>query len=421
MIGLIDCNNFYASCERAFNPKLDGKPLGILSNNDGCVIARSNELKPFVPMGMPAFKIPPDIRKKIILFSSNYELYGDMSQRVFDIVQQHIPEIEFYSIDEAFITLNDNTNFINDCIQLKAKIRQCTGIPVSIGLSSTKTLAKIANHIAKKNPQFRGIYYLNHNGSELESILNSFSVTDIWGIGKRLALRLENMSIKNAWQLRNADPKHIRNHFSVVVERTILELRGIACIDLGDLETPKKNIMTSRSFGQLSNDLNDIHEAIRTHASRGAEKLRAQHSLAQAILVFMRTNRFHDKHLRYFPSIVIPLPYPTDDTRVIIQAAQKGVHSIYKKQFCYQKAGVMLLDLVDKDMRQLDFFRSLQTTPTFFKNDILMKTLDKINHKLGRGTIRFGGIRPEAPWNLKRELLSKRYTTRWDELPLIKV
>lgn len=421
MIGLIDCNNFYASCERAFNPKLDGKPLGILSNNDGCVIARSNELKPFVPMGMPAFKIPPDIRKKIILFSSNYELYGDMSQRVFDIVQQHIPEIEFYSIDEAFITLNDNTNFINDCIQLKAKIRQCTGIPVSIGLSSTKTLAKIANHIAKKNPQFKGIYYLNHNGSELESILNSFSVADIWGIGKRLALRLENMAIKNAWQLRNADPKHIRNHFSVVVERTVLELRGIACIDLSDLETPKKNIMTSRSFGQLSNDLNDVREAIRTHASRGAEKLRAQYSLAQAILVFMRTNRFHDKHLRYFPSIVIPLPYPTDDTRVIIQAAQQGVHSIYKKQFCYQKAGVMLLDLVDKDMRQLDFFRSLQTTPTFFKNDILMKTLDKINHKLGRGTIRFGGIRTKAPWNLKRELLSKRYTTRWDELPLIKV
>lgn len=419
MIGLIDCNNFYASCERVFNPKLEGKPIGILSNNDGCVIARSNELKPLVPMGMPAYKIEPKIRKKIKLLSSNYELYGDMSQRVFDTVRHYTADIEPYSIDEAFIHLNGFNNVLTHCQNLKTIVKRDTGIPVSIGIAPTRTLAKLANHIAKKQPIHQGVYCLPTNQEAIKTILKQFSIEDIWGVGWRIAQRLKVLDIHTAWDLHQANLKQIRQLFSVVLERTVLELRGINCIELDDLSTPKKNIMTSRSFGHLTSDLFDIQEAIRVHASRGAEKLRKQKSVASAVLVFLKTNRFRSELPQYNPSIVVPLLSTTDDSRLIIHAAQKGLQSIYKKGFLFMKSGVMLLDLKAKD----DYCQSDLFIPDILetqKSEQLMKTMDYINQKMGKNTIHLGGIRQTAAWQIKRYMLSQRYTTRWEELPFAK-
>lgn len=420
MIGLIDCNNFYASCERVFNPRLERKPIGILSNNDGCVIARSNELKPFVPMGMPAFKIPSHIKKKITLLSSNYELYGDMSQRVFSIVQDYITETELYSIDEAFLHLQHQPNAVKYCLALRKIIRQCTSIPVSIGIAPTRTLAKIANHIAKKNPEHDGVYDLQLDDLRIEAILKKFPVEEIWGVGRKLSARLTNMGIHTAWQLMNASSSHLGKQFSVVLERTILELRGTPCIELEGVNTPKKNIMTSRSFGKATNKIEDLHDAIRLHASKGAEKLRSQQSLAQAVLVFLKTNRFSEQQSQYHPSIVVPLLYPTNDTRHIIKAAQEGVCRIFKENYFYQKAGVMLLDVINQNKRQLDFFSQTEDETSKTRSDHLMQTLDTINKKMGNNTISFGGTSSDGPWNLKRDLLSQRYTTKWDELPVVK-
>ena len=240
MIGLIDCNNFYASCERVFNPKLEGKPIGILSNNDGCVIARSNELKPLVPMGMPAYQIQPKIRKQVTLLSSNYELYGDMSQRVFDTVSNYTANIEPYSIDEAFIQLNGFSDITAHCQKLKTIVKRDTGIPVSIGIATTRTLAKLANHIAKKQIIHQGVYCLSTNKKSFIDTLKAYAIDEIWGVGRRIAEKLQILGIRTAWDLHQADLKQIRQQFSVVLERTVLELRGIACIELDDLSTPKK-------------------------------------------------------------------------------------------------------------------------------------------------------------------------------------
>lgn len=421
MIGLIDCNNFYASCERVFNPKLEGKPIGILSNNDGCVIARSNELKPLVPMGMPAYQIPSKIRKQIILLSSNYELYGDMSQRVFDTVQNHTPSIELYSIDEAFIQLDGFTDITAHCLKIKNVVKRDTGIPVSIGIAPTRTLAKLANHIAKKQAIYQNVYCLPTDEKSLKNILETFSINNIWGVGRHIANKLNRINIHTAWDLRQANLKYIRKNFSVTLERTVLELQGINCIELDDLCTPKKNIMISRSFGRLTSKLFDLQEAIRLHASRATEKLRQQQSVASAILVFLKTNRFCDNSNQYHPSIVVPLSFPTDDSRLIIHAAQKGLLAIYKQDLLFMKSGVMLLDLKIKNSHsQPDFFTIPLTNPSLHKNDKLMKTIDTINQKMGKNTIQLGGIQKSAPWQIKRQLLSKRYTTHWNELPLVK-
>lgn len=357
MIGLVDCNNFYASCERVFNPKLESKPIGILSNNDGCVIARSNELKPLVPMGMPAYQISPAIRKQVTLLSSNYELYGDMSKRVFDTVRKYTSDVEPYSIDEAFIALDGFSDATAHCQQIRTVVKRDTGIPVSIGIASTRTLAKVANHIAKKQMAYQGVCYLSANESQLIDALKQFPVGDVWGVGRRIAEKLLALGIHTAWDLHQANAKQIRQQFSVVLERTVLELQGTPCIELDDVSTPKQNIMTSRSFGQLTGDLFDLQEAIRVHASRGAEKLRHQRSVASAVLIFLKTNRFREDVVQYNPSIVVPLLSPTDDSRLIIRAAQKGLQAIYKKGFLFMKAGVMLLDLRTKHTdSQFDLF-----------------------------------------------------------------
>lgn len=420
IIGLVDCNNFYASCERVFNPRLEGRPIGILSNNDGCVIARSNEIKPIVPMGLPAYQIQPNIRKQIILLSSNYELYGDMSRRVFQTLRDHTTALEIYSIDEAFIHLQGFDNTIAHCKKLRSIIKRNTGIPVSIGLSSTRTLAKIANHVAKKDPDYEGVCYLHPADPSLQILLKKLPTSEVWGVGRKIAAKLLGFGIKTAWELRESDLKYIRKNFSVVVERTVLELQGTPCIELEDMDTPKKNIMTSRSFGKATNRYADLQEVIRVHASRGAEKLRKQNSIAHALMVFLSTNRFRKDLLQYNPSLALQLPHPSSDTRIIVATAQIALQRIYREGFLFHKAGVMMLDLTDKDSEQFDLFNAPQSSKEKQRSERLMSTIDKINNKMGRGTLQLGGVRSFAAWQLKRDLLSQRYTTRWDELLTIK-
>lgn len=420
IIGLVDCNNFYASCERVFNPKLEGKPIGILSNNDGCVIARSNEIKPLVPMGMPAYQISPEIRKQVTLLSSNYELYGDMSRRVFRTLRNHTADLEIYSIDEAFIHLEGFGNVVEYCKRLRRIVKRDTGIPVSIGLSSTRTLAKIANHVAKKNPDYQGVCYLHPAEPNLEKLLRKLPTSEVWGVGRRISAKLLGLGIETAWDLREANLKQIRKQFSVVLERTVLELRGTPCIELEDMDTPKKNIMTSRSFGRVTGRYADLQEAVRVHASRGAEKLRMQNSVAQAVMVFLNTNRFREDLTQYNPSLVLQLPYPASDARVIVATAQKALQLIYREGFLFHKAGVMMLDLTDKDNEQFDLFNSPQSSEEKQRSERLITAVDKINAKMGKGTLQLGGLRPLAAWQLKRDLLSQRYTTRWEELLTVK-
>ncbi|WP_085165987.1 Y-family DNA polymerase [Gilliamella bombi] len=421
MIGLVDCNNFYASCERVFNPKLEGQPIGILSNNDGCVIARSNELKPLVPMGMPAYQISPSVRKKITLLSSNYELYGDMSQRVFNTVRDYTADVELYSIDEAFISLTGFSDVISHCQTIRTKVKRDTGIPVSIGIASTRTLAKIANYVAKKQPTYQGVCYLPNNKPLLSRVLQQFPVSKVWGVGRRISEKLQSLGIQTAWDLRQANTKQIRQQFSVMLERTVLELLGTPCIELDDLSIPKQNIMVSRSFGQLTGELFDVQEAIRIHASRGAEKLRKQSSVTSAVQVFLKTNRFREDIVQYHPSIVVPLHLPTDDSRLIIQAAQKGLQAIYKQGFLFMKAGVVLLDLQVKHTdTQYELFETFNNIEQKQKSDKLMQALDAINQKMGKHTVQLGTVRKQAPWQIKRELLTPRYTTRWEELLIVK-
>ncbi|MCG7589663.1 MULTISPECIES: Y-family DNA polymerase [unclassified Halomonas] len=419
MIALVDCNNFYVSCERVFNPKLEGRPVGVLSNNDGCVVARSQEIKDLgVAMGAPAHQIEPHVRKQCTLLSSNYALYGDMSRRVTDVLSQHTPHVDVYSIDESFLSFEGfpPDTLIDRCQAMRYQVRRDAGIPVSVGLSTSKTLAKIANHRAKKEPGFDGVMMMEPGSDDTRAFLQQLPVTEIWGVAGRSAARLRTLGIETAWQLREASPKHLRKHFNVVMERIVYELRGEDCIPLDDMEQPKKQIMVSRSFGRLAQNKTDLREAIRTHASRAGEKLRKQQGLAQAIMVFVRTNRFRQDLPSYSKSIVIPLPYATCDSRDLVRAAMAGLEQIFKSGIWYQKCGVMLMDLCDHHNEQLGLLGEQQSDEKRERNEKLMATLDKLNREHGKNTVRLGMPRKANAWELRCENRTPRYTTRWDEL-----
>ncbi|MGJ8517607.1 Y-family DNA polymerase [Carnimonas bestiolae] len=422
VIGLCDCNNFYVSCERVFAPSLEGQPVGVLSNNDGCIIARSQELKDLdIPMGQPAFQIPPSVRKKITLCSSNYALYGDMSRRVTETLRARCPAIETYSIDESFLFFDGFSldDLDTHCQRMRYEVKRNTGIPVSIGLSTSRTLAKIANHRAKKDPACAGVCWLDPDSITMQELLEQLPVDEVWGVSRRLGDRLAAMGITTAWQLRQADPKHIRSRFSVVQEKLVWELRGHDCIETESL-TKKQNIMTSRSFGRATDNRFDVKEAIRMHAQHGAEKLRKQGSEAQGILVFMKTNRHRMDQLQYNPSIVIPLVSPSNDPRTILAAATEGFDRIWKDGYRYAKAGVMMLDTVDTGSAPKDLFDDTDSQDKQ-RRQALLNTIDKLNAQMGRDTLSFGGKRETAPWHLRRQHLSKRFTTCWCELPLAHV
>lgn len=420
MIALVDCNNFYASCERVFRPDWEGRPLAVLSNNDGCVIARSEECKVLgIPMGIPLFQIPSDTRHRTVLVSSNYTLYGDMSRRVTETLRQFTPDVEVYSIDESFLSFEG--------ISVKAAQKQCraihhvvrrnTGIPVSVGLSTSHTLAKVANRIAKKCPTFQGVCTLDPDSTFAREVLEALPVAELWGVSSRLGARLSQLGISTAWQLREAEPKRIKQHFSIVQENVVYELRGISRIDTDNYGEPKKHIMTSRSFGQPTGDKFQVQAAIRAHATRGAEKLRAQSSLARAIHVQLKTNKHRGDLKQYTPSIIVQLPHPSDDGRVIARTAQDGVEQIWRNGYQFMKAGVMMLDLVQRDELQADIFDEPDAQRD--RSDKLNVLVDQLNRKMGRGTVRIGDTKGEASWKLKANMLTPRYTTRWEDIPTV--
>ena len=424
MIGLVDCNSFYVSCERVFQPRLRGLPVGVMSNNDGCVIALSNELKALgIKMGTPAFEIQHLVRQgRIHLLSSNYELYGDMSQRVQAVLEEFSPGVEPYSIDEMFVRFNgfSREQRLEHARQLHDRVRQYTGIPVCVGVAPTRTLAKFANRAAKKIPAYRGVCVLQAGTAETRALLQHFELGDIWGVGRRLVERLAVLGIRTGWDLAQADPKRIRRQFSVTLERTALELRGIPCIEMNDFHEPRQRIMTSRSFGKLTDNLSEIREAMRQHGQRGAEKLRSQGSLARAVLVFLKTNPFREDQPQYSPSVAVELPRPTDDSRDILHAAGYALQRIYRSGYQYQKGGVMLLDLIDASRQQLSLLDTPQSDAARQRSQKLMHVMDDLNRRMGRGTVKLGTPSPGAAWHLRCANLTQRYSTRWDELPLAK-
>ncbi|QFU01607.1 DNA polymerase IV [Halomonas sp. THAF5a] len=421
MIGLVDCNNFYVSCERVFQPRLEGVPVGVMSNNDGCVIARSNELKQMgVEMGTPAFELQNLVNQgRIRLLSSNYELYGDMSARVREVLEEFSAGVEPYSIDEMFIRADGfkPEQLLTHAREIHRKVRQYTGIPVSVGVAPSRTLAKLANRAAKKVPMFRGVCVLTPDDDATRHLLEGTQLGDVWGVGRRLVERLAIMGIRTAWDLAQADPKAIRRRFSVTLERTVRELQGTPCIELNDADRPRDRIMTSRSFGRLTSDQGELQEAIRQHAQRGAEKLRQQDSHARAVLIFLKTNRHRLDLAQYSPSAVVELPEPTDDSRLILTAARQGLETVYRRGYRFMKGGVMLLDLVDANRQKLSLLDTPERADQRDRDHKLMTALDELNQRMGSGTVRLGMPSKNAAWHLRCTHRTPCWTTRWNELP----
>jgi DNA polymerase V len=417
VIALVDCNNFYASCERVFAPKLEGHPIVVLSNNDACIVARSNESKKLgIPMGAPWHQIRKIARQHgVQAFSSNYALYGDMSARVMNSLTDFTPEVEIYSIDEAFLDLTGTpeSSLTKYGRRICKAVHQRTGIPVSVGIASTKTLAKIANKIAKKNPETGGVLDLEKVKLHLDSLLTQIPVGDIWGVGGQWSKRLLSAGITNGRELRDADTRWIRSDFNVVLERTVLELRGQPCIEFENVPPKKQQIMCSRSFGTRLTNKNSLREAVCSYITNATEKLRKQKSKAQAITVFIQTSMFNKKEPRYSNSCTVPLGKPSNDTGEIINLALSGLDSIFRPGYSYARAGIMLLDLVPDNVEQGTLFPSEETETS----GTLMNTLDGINQKHGKGKVRFATEGFEQKWQMNQNMKSPAYTTRWSDLP----
>lgn len=419
VFALVDCNNFYASCEKLFRPDLKQKPIVVLSNNDGCVIARSKEAKALgIKMGVPIFQVRDDIIKHdVVCFSSNYALYADMSNRVMTILEEEAPRVEVYSIDEAFLDLTGighTLDVLDFGRNVKARVDKHTGITVGIGIAPTKTLAKLANHAAKKYPATGSVVDLTDRTRQ-RRLMTLVDVGDVWGVGRRLTEKLKARGIKTALDLADADPKSIRREFSVVLERTVRELNGVSCMELEALAPTKKQILCSRSFGQRITDKSELRQAVAKYVARAGEKLRGEKRLARVIQVFIRTGVFNLNDPQYSNALSVELPYPTDDTRDLLEAADVLFSRIYRAGYRYAKAGVMLTDFFEQGAYQQDFFKETSERP---HAKALMEVLDRINHS-GKGTLFFAsqGITPQ--WSMKREHLSPAYTTRWSDLPLV--
>ena len=415
---LVDCNSFYASCERVFRPDLLRTPIVVLSNNDGCVIARSADAKPFVKMGALFHEIRGDLKRYgVVAFSSNYALYGDMSERVMTILEGCFPSIEVYSIDEAFADMTGLPEPLESIgRQVQAEIRQKTGIPVGIGIATTKTLAKLANNAAKRWQKQTGGVVDIRDSVRRDKLLKAMPVEEVWGVGPRMRAHLEGIGIKTAWDLAQMDAWTLRKRFNVIVEKTVRELRGVACLDIENEIEPKQEICCSRSFGKRLRELTPIQEAVTSYAMRAAEKLRKQGSLCRQVRVSLRTGMFNPTEAKYANGVLCQLPYPTDDSRLIIKAVQAGLKQVFRESFSYAKAQVLLLDLCRKNEYTPDLFAPEQPV----KTERLMSTLDAINNRWGRGTLQPGRIAKPAEWAMRRELLSPAYTTRWSELMVAK-
>ncbi|MBP7205534.1 MAG: Y-family DNA polymerase [Candidatus Cloacimonetes bacterium] len=415
IVALVDCNNFYVSCERVFDPSLEGKPVAVLSNNDGCIVSRSNEVKALkIPMGAPGFKHEALIRKHGgTLLSSNYALYGDMSRRVMDVLAKFSPELEIYSIDEAFLGLNGFR--IRDLQDYGRKIRDTvhrwTGIPVSVGISRSKTLAKVANHYAKRYSGYRGCLVLLDD-ARIEKALRQLPVSEIWGIGRQYDKFLRQNKIENAWQLSNAPDKFIDHYMTSVGHKTVLELQGYSCIDMDEAPAPKKSIVVSRSFGRQVSDLGELEEAVSTYITRAGEKLRSQHSVAGHLMVFLNTNRFKEGP-QYNNSAQTSLSPPTAYTADLIKTALEILRELWLPGFEFKKAGVMLSEIMDEGDVPLNL---IETNYLDDERKALIDTIDRINRRCGRDTVFYASSGVKKDWQMKRARLSPSYTTRWSDL-----
>ncbi len=417
MFALCDVNSFYASCETVFRPDLKGRPVVVLSNNDGCVIARSPEAKPFVKMGEPYFKQKDMFRRHgIIAFSSNYELYADMSNRVMTTLEELSPRCEIYSIDEAFCDLTGVRN-CRDLTDFGREIRETvlrrTHLTIGVGIAQTKTLAKLANHAAKQwQRQTGGVVDLS-NLERQRKLMALLPVDEVWGVGRRISKKLEAMGIKTVLQLADTDIRFIRKHFNVVLERTVRELRGEPCLGLEEFAPVKQEIVCSRSFGGRITEYHEMRQAICSYASRAAEKIRGEHQYCRFISAFVKTSPFALNEPYYGNSASVKLLTPTQDSRDIITAATKCLDAIWRDGHRYQKAGVMLGDFYSQGVAQLNLFDDNAPRKNSEK---LMEVLDHLNAKGGRGTLYFAGQGIQTAWQMKREMLSPRYTTRYSDL-----
>ncbi|MEH6651099.1 MAG: Y-family DNA polymerase [Motiliproteus sp.] len=422
MLALVDCNSFYASCEQVFRPDLRGRPIVVLSNNDGCIVARNRQAK---ALGLPDFQAYFKVRQlleqhRVTVFSSNYELYGDLSERVMSTLAEFAPELEQYSIDEAFISLEGVTDDLNDLgRQMRRRVWRDVRIPVSVGIASSKTLAKVANHVAKKDPQYRGVFTLNNNANQRRSVLRQFPVAEIWGVGRRLSRRLNDQGIVSAWDLARQPAAIVQRQFGVVMARTVRELNGEPCLELEQQPPPKQQIFSSRSFGERIYQLEPLLEAVSSYASRAMTKLRTQQSLVSTALVMIQTSRFDEIH--YSRSQVVQLPYPSNDTRLLLRLLRPAVTKIFKPGLPYYKAAVGLVELSPASHQQLDLLQPQQSTDS----QQLMTLIDRINDKVPHGVFLASNGTPisaknSSGWQMNRGLLSPAYTTRWEQLPGVK-
>lgn len=417
VFGLIDANNFYCSCETIFRPDLRGKPVVVVSNNDGCVVARSAEAKKLkIRMGDPLFKNERFFREKgVHVFSSNYALYGDMSNRMMTLIGEMAAGQEVYSIDESFIDASGISSYMpleDYGRQIRAYIKQCTHLTVGVGFSTTKTLSKLANYAAKKYTKAGGVIDLT-SPERQRKLMAITDVSEVWGVGGRIEKRLKAIGINTALDLANANTTMIRDHFGVVLVRTVRELRGESCIAMEDMPPPKQQIVCSKSFGQRVIELEDMQHAVCTYAARAAEKLREQHSRCRLISVFIATSKYGNEPY-YGNSASAVCEYPTSDSRDIIELAMQVLAGIWRDGHRYARAGIMLGDFYQSNVSQFDLFSDRQPRAG---GDNLMAAIDNIN-KSGLGRIYFAGQGRDNPWQMKREMLSPKYTTRIEDLPV---
>jgi DNA polymerase V len=415
IFALIDCNAFYVSCERVFNPKLNNKPVVALSNNDGCIIARSKEAKALgIKMGVPLFKVKDIVeRENVIVFSSNYTLYADMSRRVMNIISEFAPSIEVYSIDEAFIELtNMNVDYESYVRQMRKVILQYTGIPVSIGVASTKTLTKVANHIAKDDESLEGVCSLVKH-ENLDQVLEDTNVADIWGVGRQLSKKLIANGIFNAKLLKNCEDAWVRKMMSVNGLKTVSELREISCLDLEETSATRKSCCTTRSFGKPLVNLDDIEQAVTTFARRATERIRGENLTASTVSVFLRTNPF-DRNRYYSNSSTTTLSYPTYDTMQIVKIALQLTKIIFRENYKYKKAGVLLSGFYEKGTETKDLFSEAR-----YRSPKLMSAVDQINERYGSDTIQIATECQIGKWKQKRKNCTQSYTTQLDNVLLI--
>ncbi len=413
-IALVDCNSFYVSCERLFNPKIEYKPVVVLSNNDGCVISRSKEAKALgIKMGEPYFKVKELIRKnKVYIFSSNYALYGDLSRRVMRVLKTFSPNIEVYSIDEAFIDLS----FLNEKEvekygkEIKRKVLKWTGIPTSVGISSTKTLSKVANHIAKKDKT--GVMYLYKN---INQRLKNFPIEDVWGVGRQLTKLYIKNGINNAYQLKVASNTWIKKSTNVLGSRTAMELRGISCVGLELHEEKRKNCCVSRSFGKKVTDIEKLQEAVSTYCLNAAEKIRGDDQVCRALTVFIRTSPFNKSRKYYSNSQTVELPIATSNSIELIKSARKALKNIYKSGYYYQKVGIILSKLQESKNNDMNLLAPIME----YRSKTLMQAIDYTNMKYGRHAISIASAGINKGWKMRKEHSSKINTSSFDYLPKV--